>query len=126
MSLFRSVGRVFGLGKARDGTDHFVAQRLSAIALVFLGLWFMWAMYTLDAYTYLDVMRFVASPVNGVLLSLLIATTAYHSYLGVQVVIEDYVHAQGLQFMSLMGSRFVHALLAAAGIYAVVRIGLSA
>lgn len=126
MSLRTPLGRVLGLGTAKDGTEHFMAQRISAIALVFLGCWFLYAMYTLDNYTYLAVMRFIAAPMNGVLLSLFSVTVAYHSYLGVQVVIEDYVHAHGLKLLSLIASRFAHVFLAIASVYAVLRIGLSA
>ena len=126
MSLRTPLGRVLGLGTAKDGTEHFIAQRVSAIALVILGLWFLYSMYTLEGYAYLEVMRFIAAPLNGVLLSLLSATIAYHSYLGVQVVIEDYVHAHGLKIISLIASRFAHVFLGIASVYAVVRIGLAA
>ena len=126
MSLRTPLGRVLGLGTAKDGTEHFIAQRISAIALVLLGSWFLYSMYTLDGYAYLQVMRFIAAPLNSVLLSLFCVTVAYHSYLGVQVVIEDYVHAHGFKIISLIASRFAHVFLAIASVYAVLRIGLSA
>jgi len=126
MSLRTPLGRVLGLGTAKDGTEHFIAQRVSAIALVILGLWFLYSMYMLDGYAYLQVMRFIAEPLNGVLLSLLSATIAFHSYLGVQIVIEDYVHAHGLKIILLIASRFAHVFLGIASVYAVIRIGLAA
>ena len=125
MSLRTPLGRVLGLGTAKDGTAHFMAQRVSAIALVLLGCWFMYAMFTIESMAYLEVMRFVAAPLNSVLLSLLCVTGAYHSYLGVQVIVEDYVHAHGLKLMSLIASRFVHIFLAIASVYAVLQIGLT-
>ena len=124
MSLRTPLGRVLGHGSAKDGTDHFVSQRISAIALAMLGLWFLYSMLTIESLTYLDVYRFLAMPMNTVLMSLLCLTVAYHSYLGVQVVIEDYVHSGGLKIVSLLASRFAHAFVAFACVYAVMRIGL--
>ena len=126
MNLRTPLGQVLGLGSAKEGTDHFVSQRISAVALALLGSWFMVAMFRLDNMAYLDVMRFVAMPMNTVLLALLCITIAYHSWLGVQVVIEDYVHAPGLKIFSLLASRFAHVLLGIAAVYAILRIGLSA
>jgi succinate dehydrogenase / fumarate reductase membrane anchor subunit len=126
MSLRTPLGRVLGLGTAKDGTEHFISQRVTAIALLFLGCWFLYSLYTLEGYAYLQVMRFIAEPLHGVLLSLFAATVAYHSYLGIQVVIEDYVHAHGLKIILLIASRFAHVFLGIASVYAVIRIGLAA
>ena len=126
VSLRTPLGRVLGLGSAKDGTEHFIAQRISAVAIVLLGLWFAWSLLTIESYAYLDVMRFVASPFNGVLLSLLVLTLAYHSWLGVQVVIEDYVHGHGSKLLLLIASRFAHVFLAIASVYAILRIGFTA
>lgn len=125
VSLRTPLNRVLGLGSAKEGTDHFVSQRVSAIALALLGSWFVYSMAVIDSLAYLDVLRFVAEPLHTVLLSLLCVTLAYHSYLGVQVVIEDYVHAHGLKLVSLIASRFAHVFVAIAAVYAVLRIGLS-
>ena len=124
MSLRSPLGRVLGLGSAKDGTDHFLSQRISAIALALLGLWFLYSMLTIESLTYLDVYRFIRQPMNTVLLALTCLTVAYHSYLGVQVVIEDYFHSAGLKLFSLIASRFAHAFVAVASVYAVMRIGL--
>jgi succinate dehydrogenase / fumarate reductase membrane anchor subunit len=91
MSLKTPLGRVLGLGSAKEGTDHWWAQRVSAVALIILGSWFVFSVLRLESLTYLDVIRFIGVPLNAVLLSLLSLTLAYHSYLGVQVVIEDTV-----------------------------------
>ena len=103
-----------------------MSQRISAVGLAILGLWFVWSMFTLESFAYLEVVRFIAAPWNTVLLALLGLTLAYHSYLGVQVVIEDYVHAAGLKSASLIASRFAHILAGVAAVFAVLRIGLSA
>ncbi|MDH3747225.1 MAG: succinate dehydrogenase, hydrophobic membrane anchor protein [Gammaproteobacteria bacterium] len=124
MSLRTPLSRVLGHGSAKEGTAHFVSQRISAIALVLLGGWFLVSMYLLESTAYLEVVRYIGRPLNSVLLSLLSVIVAYHSYLGVQVVIEDYVHAPGLKLLALIGSRFAHTLIAVASVYAVIRIGL--
>jgi len=124
MSLRTPLGRVLGLGSAKNGTDHWWAQRVSAIALLFLGGWFGYSLVRLESQTYLDVIQFVRQPLHAVLLSLLSLTLAYHSYLGVQVVIEDYVHTPGTKIVSLLLSRFVHIFVAIAAVYAILIIGI--
>ena len=124
MSLRTPLGRVLGLGTAKDGTGHFWAQRLSAVALLFLGGWFAFVLVTLTGFTHVDAVAFIGAPINSVMLLLLVATIAYHSYLGVQVVVEDYVLGHGLKLASLILSRVAHVLLAVAASYAILRIGL--
>lgn len=124
MSLRTPLGRVLGLGTAKDGTEHFMAQRISAVALAILGCWFLWTLLSLDSLTYLDVIRFVGQPLNSILLALFCITASYHSYLGVQVVIEDYVHAHGLKLITLIASKFAHVFIAVATLYAILSIGL--
>jgi succinate dehydrogenase / fumarate reductase membrane anchor subunit len=124
MSLRSPLSRVLGLGSAKDGTDHWWAQRVTAVALVLLGGWFAWSIVGIESFTYLDVIRFVGQPMTGVLLTLLGLSLAYHSYLGVQVVIEDYVHEPGLKVVSLMASRFAHVFVAIAAVYAILVIGI--
>ena len=126
MSLRSPLGRVLGLGTAKEGTSHWWGQRVSAIALLFLGLWFAYAMATMPGYDYEASVAFIGQPVNSILLLLLSLTLAYHSYLGVQVVIEDYVHAPGVKIAALIASRFAHTILAAAAVFAVLKIGLNA
>ncbi|MBT8145005.1 MAG: succinate dehydrogenase, hydrophobic membrane anchor protein [Gammaproteobacteria bacterium] len=126
MSRRTALGHVLGLGSAKDGTGHWWAQRVSAVAMVPLGLWFLFSVALLigrGTVDYLSVIDWIASPVNAVALILLIATMCYHSALGVQVVIEDYVHG-GTKVVSLVLQKFAHAVLAAAGIFAVLRIAL--
>ena len=124
MSLKTPLGRVLGLGSAKEGTDHWWGQRVSAVAMIILGSWFVYSLLRLDSLTYLDVIRFIGVPLNAVLLSLLSLTLAYHSYLGVQVVIEDYVHAPGTKVVSLLLSRFAHIFVAIAAVYAILVIGI--
>jgi len=124
MSLKTPLGRVLGLGSAKEGTDHWWGQRVSAVAMLMLGSWFIYSLLQLESLTYLDVIRFIGVPLNGVLLSLLSITLSYHSYLGVQVVIEDYVHGPALKVVSIVLSKFVHVFLAIAAAFAVMKIFL--
>ena len=126
MSLRSPLGRVLGLGSAKDGTSHWWGQRVSAVALVFLGLWFAVALATMSGFSHAEAVSFIGRPVNSILLLLLTVTLAYHSYLGLQVVIEDYVHAPGLKLASLLLSRFAHIFLGVAAVFAVLKIGLGA
>ena len=89
-----------------------------------LGLWFAWSLATISGFSHAEAVAFIGRPVNAVLLLLLSVTMAYHSYLGIQVVIEDYVHSHGLKTASLILSRFAHVFLAVAAIFAILRLGI--
>jgi len=118
-----SLRALLGLGDAEGGTDHWWGQRISGIALLLLGLWFVVSLLSFPSLEYVVVVEFAGSSTNNVLLSLLCIAAAYHSNLGVQVVIEDYVHAAALNKASLMISRIAHFLVAIVSVYAVIRIG---
>ena len=124
MSLITPLNRVLGLGTAAGATQHWWAQRLTAVALVPLGLWFAASLAALNDYSYAAMAAWIGKPITG---ALLVATTlciVYHSWLGVQVVVEDYVHAAGLKVSFLVLSTFAHALGAIAGVFAILKIAL--
>lgn len=126
MSLRSPLGRVLGLGSAKDGTSHWWAQRMTAVALIFLSTWFLISILLLDNLQFDVVSAWVGKPLNSILLVLTTATLAYHSRLGVQVVIEDYVHGPASKVFSLVMNNFTHILLAVAGVFAVLKIGFGA
>ena len=126
MSLRSPLGRVLGLGTAKDGTSHWWGQRVSAVALLFLGLWFVFLLATAPGFGHAEIIAVIGRPLNSVLLLLLTVTLAYHSYLGVQVVIEDYIHAPGIKVVALMASRFVHVALAVIAVFSILKIGFDA
>jgi succinate dehydrogenase / fumarate reductase membrane anchor subunit len=126
MSLRSPIGRVLGLGTAKDGVGHWWSQRVTAVALVVLSLWFVSALLRLDDLNYALVTAWVAKPVNSVLLSLLVGTAVYHSQLGVQVVVEDYVTGNGAKVVTMLLVNFVHIALGALGIFAVLKIAFGA
>lgn len=126
MSLRSPMGRVLGLGSAKEGVSHWWSQRVTAVALVLLTLWFASALLRLGDFSHAAVIAWIALPLNAVLLSLLIGTALYHSQLGVQVVVEDYVVNHGLKVVTLLLINFLHIALAALGIFSVLRIAFGA
>lgn len=126
MSLRSPLSRVLGKGSAKEGTEHWWMQRLTAVALVFLGVWFLVAMTGLESFTYDAMLRWVADPFSAVMLVLLSLTLAWHSSLGVQVVIEDYVHGAALKLISLVLNKFVHVVLGVVAVIAVLKTIMSA
>lgn len=109
-----------------SATGHFIAQRASAVVLLVLGLWFAVAISGLESADHAMALEFVADPINSTLLMVLCAALAYHSYLGVQVVIEDYVHAPRLNWFSSLASRAVHLAIALLLLYTIFEIGFGA
>ncbi|MEO0972057.1 MAG: succinate dehydrogenase, hydrophobic membrane anchor protein [Pseudomonadota bacterium] len=125
MSRRTALGQVLGLGSAKEGADHWWAQRWTAVALALLGVWFgvsVAAMVGDGGVDFAHLTGWLNSPVNAVFSALFIATACYHSSLGVQVIIEDYVGADMLKVPGLILVKFVHAALGAIGIYAILRI----
>lgn len=126
MSLRSPVGRVLGLGSAKEGVAHWWSQRVTAAALVLLGLWFVASLLCLDDFSHGTVLAWLSVPRNAVLASLLIGTAAYHSQLGVQVVVEDYIANKGWKIVTLLLVNFLHLALAALGVFSVLRIAFGA
>ena len=122
MSLRSPLGRVRGLGSAKTGTDHFWVQRVTAVALVPLTLWFVYALLSLAGADYATVTTWLRSPVNAVLMLALIVATFHHMQLGLQVVIEDYIHGEGIKIASLMIMKGGSLLLAVAAAFAVLKV----
>ncbi|MGI9290070.1 MAG: succinate dehydrogenase, hydrophobic membrane anchor protein [Gammaproteobacteria bacterium] len=127
MSLESPLGKFIGHGSAKDGTGHWWGQKLSAVALVPLTLWFVLAVINPDLIiTDLQSVRaWIAAPLNAIMLILLLIAGLYHSMLGLQVVVEDYVHG-ALKVITLVALQLVHVALAVAAIYSVIIISVGA
>ncbi len=126
MSRFRTpLKNVRGLGTAKTGTEHFVHQRLTATALVFLGLWFVWFVVSLVGADYLAATDAVSRPWNAILLVGFLVATFWHAQLGLQVVLEDYVHNSLLALALQVSVKFIAVLGAIISIFAVARIALA-
>ena len=124
MNLRTPLGRVLGSGSAKEGTEHWWQQRLTAAGLLVLGGWFVLSFTGLEQHGRSALADWIASPFNAVMLVLLAITLARHSSLGVQVVIEDYIHGPALKVLMLLAAKFVHAFLAIAAVLAVVKVSL--
>ena len=122
MSLRSPMGRALGLGSAKDGTTHWWAQRVSAVALVPLTLWFVISLLRLRALDYATVRTWLSLPLSSLLAVLLVAALTYHSYLGTIVVIEDWVPSAGTKLLSLLLLRFLYVLVGGASIFAVMHV----
>lgn len=122
MSFRAPLARARGLGSAKSGTHHWWMQRLTAVALVPLSLWFVASLVTLATADHVTVIEWLRSPIVAILCSALIAATFYHGQLGLQVVLEDYVHAEGLKLVSIVLTKLVSLLLAVACLFAVLKI----
>lgn len=123
MSRLRTpLKRARGLGSAKDGVHHFAVQRLTAIALVGLTAWFVWFVLGLLGSDYLAAADAVARPLNAMLLVSFLFAGFWHAQLGMQVIIEDYVHTPGWGVAAQVAVRFTCFLGALAGIFAVLRI----
>lgn len=122
MTIRTPLGRARGLGAAKEGVQHWWMQRLSALALVPLSLWFVWALIAHMGADHAAIVAWLRWPSNAVFLILLLAASFYHAQLGLQVVIEDYVHQEGLKLASIVAVKFLAALLAAGTIFGVLRV----
>ncbi|KAB7768333.1 succinate dehydrogenase, hydrophobic membrane anchor protein [Xanthomonas maliensis] len=125
MSRFRTpLKNVRGLGAAKTGTEHFVIQRLTATALVPLSIWFLVFVLSLIGADYAAATAAVAKPWNAVLLVGFLIASFWHAQLGMQVVLEDYVHNSLLALAAQTLVRFVAVLGAIVSVFAVARIAL--
>ena len=124
MSLRSPLGYVLGHGSAREGVHHWWHLRTTSAALVVLGPWFLFGVLTLDDLSRATVAAWVERPFNAVMLLLFVFVTVWHSALGVQVVVEDYVRGKGARVLTLVVVRFLHVLIGAASLFAVLRLAL--
>lgn len=124
MSLRTPLRRVLGAGSAKGGVHHWWLQRLTSVALVPLTVWFVVSLLALPAFDHATVSAWMAQSWTALLLILLVVVAAWHSQLGLRVIVEDYVPAPGARTVTLTLLSFLHALLAAAGVLAVLRVAL--
>ena len=122
MSMRSPLGRVRGLGSAREGVGHWWAQRMTSLALIPLALWFVASLVTLTGADHATARAWIATPVPASLLVLLIVATFYHGALGLQVIVEDYVHHEGAKVAALIAVNAVSLLLGLTGVVAVLTV----
>ena len=124
MSMRTPLARVRGLGSAKEGVAHWWAQRVTAVALVPLSLWFVAWVVRLAGANHALVLEWLSSPLSASLMILVIIVTFHHAQLGLQVVIEDYVHHEGLKVASILLVKGLALLLATSAIVAVLKIAV--
>ena len=112
------------MGSARKGAELWWLQRVSAVALIPLSLWLMASLVALTGADHARFSAWVASPINAVALLLAIGATFYHFKVGLDVVIEDYVHSEGIKVASLLFSTFAAVLVGAISAFAVLKLAL--
>ena len=113
-----------GLGSAQSGVRHWWLQRITAVALVPLSLWFLWLCAGLGHADYATVRAAIGQPVHALLLVALVVSLFWHGALGLQVVIEDYIHTRWQEVTLLVAVRFGAFLGAVACLFAIARIAL--
>lgn len=125
MTSFRDpMKRALGLGSAKHGVQHFMMQRITALALIVLSIWFMVLVLGLLGSDYLTARLTLAQPFNAVLMIAFVVAVFWHAQLGLQVVIEDYVHTTWLQLTLQIAIKFLCFIAGVAAVLAVLRVAL--
>jgi succinate dehydrogenase / fumarate reductase membrane anchor subunit len=121
-----SIGRVRGLGSAHSGTHHWLVQRFTAIGNLVTGLWLLFSLIGLPNMHYATVHEWIARPLPGTLLGLFVLSTFWHARLGLQVVVEDYVHEHANKFAAIALLNLATFAGAGFGLLCVIRLVLGA
>jgi succinate dehydrogenase / fumarate reductase membrane anchor subunit len=124
-SIRTPLGKVRGLGSAKHGAGHFIAQRVSAIGLLFLAPWFLISLIAAVRGGYDGALNWIADPFNAVLTLLAVGAALYHMRLGMQVVIEDYIAKHGTKNVLLILNAFICVVLFVAAAYSVLKIAIA-
>jgi succinate dehydrogenase / fumarate reductase, membrane anchor subunit len=114
--------KVQGMGSSHSGTGHFWHERLTAVALIPLSLWFLYAMLGLSGTSEVTALQFLAHPWNAIMMGAFICFSLWHAYLGLQVVIDDYIHTAGTKIFLMLLVRFSVLAIGSTSLFAIVRI----
>ena len=124
MSMRTPLSRVRGLGSAKDGTDHFWRQRLTSIANIPLVLFFVISIVAHAGSDHATFIAYLSHPLVAIVMLLMILCALYHMCLGMQVIIEDYVHSEGLKVIALMGNTFFSIAVGMGCVFAILKLSL--
>ena len=117
--------RARGLGSGKSGTHHFWVQRVTAIVLTPLAIWFVWTLVTLVGADLETARGIIARPWNTIIFAVFLVSMFWHAKLGLQIVIEDYVHQRALEITAHFLNNFLCGLGAIASLYAIARIAFA-
>jgi len=126
MALQSPLSKAVGLGSAKHGFSHWWLQRVSAVALIPLSLWFVCALICLIGAPHAEVVEWMGSIVNASLLIVFVSAMLYHAQTGLQVVIEDYVHTKWLNLLAIYGVKFAAAVMGVISIVSVLKVAFGA
>lgn len=121
-SIRSPLARARGLGSAKNGTHHWWMQRITAVALVPLTLWFMYSVLVMMTLDYWVFLQWLADPINAIMTILFVTVMLYHATLGCQVIIEDYVHHKATEITLLVILKFSAWVLAIAAVFSVLKV----
>ena len=124
MSMRTPLSKVRGLGSAKSGSEHFWLQRVTAVANIPLVLFFLVSLIANAGGDHASVTAFLGSPIIAIVMILLIVSGVFHMRLGMQVIIEDYVHSEGIKILALMGNTFFCIAIAFACVFAMLKLSL--
>ena len=124
MSIRTPLARVRGLGAAKDGTHHWWLQRVTAVILIPLTLWFVISLLSVSRADYTTFQQWLSNPIRAGLMVTLLVAMFYHASLGMQVIYEDYVRPEGAKIAALLVTQFVLFLLGAISVIAVLKVAL--
>jgi len=118
------LARARGAGSAHEGTHHWWHQRVTAVANMLLMLWLVWAVVHIPGWSYVEFTTWLAQPCRAILMILAVISVFYHAALGVQVVIEDYVHDGACKVVKLVGMKLFFFATAVACIFSILKVAL--
>lgn len=126
MSMVTPLKRVRNLGSAKEGSDHFWKQRVTAVANAILAVGLVWLIASLAGSDYAAAKATLSNPFVALMLLALVVSGTIHMRLGMQVVIEDYIHAEGLKVVLVIANTFFAVAIALSCIYAVLKLSFGA
>lgn len=119
-----SIGRVRGLGAAKEGTHHWLLQRFTAVGNLLIGIYLAFSFVLMPDLEYATVVEWISGPVQATAVALFVISTFWHARLGLQVLIEDYVHEAGNKFAAMTALNLFTFAGAAFGLFAIARLAL--